>query len=297
MEKRRLGKTGLEVSILGFGASEIGERDASLSTVERLLGSALDAGLNVIDTAACYESSEELIGRAAGSRRSDYYILTKCGHASGLEFADWSPELIRHSIERSLKRLRTDYLDVLQLHSCGEEILRRSDVITALQKARDAGKVRYTGYSGDGAGALYAVTCGAFDTLQVSLSIADQEAIDLVLPAAIERDIGIIAKRPIANAAWLGRALIQSYARPYRQRLGKLRFDFLKHRANESVGKALRFTLSTAGVHTAIVGTSKPSRWEQNAELASKGPLAPAEYEAIRARWHEIAPSDWVGLQ
>jgi aryl-alcohol dehydrogenase-like predicted oxidoreductase len=265
--------------------------------VERLLGSALDAGLNLIDTAACYGSSEELIGQAAGSRRKDYHILTKCGHAVGLEFDDWSPELIHHSIERSLKRLRTDYLDVMQLHSCDEEILRQGDVITALQRARDAGKVRYTGYSGDGAGALYAVTCGAFDTLQVSLSIADQEAIDLVLPAAIEHDIGVIAKRPIANAAWLAGPFVQSYVRPYQQRLRKLRFDFLKHSANESVSNALRFTLSTAGVHAAIVGTSKPARWEQNAELADKGPLSPAEYDAIRARWHEIAPPDWVGLQ
>jgi aryl-alcohol dehydrogenase-like predicted oxidoreductase len=297
MEKRRLGKTGLEVSVLGFGASEIGERNASLSTVERLLGSALDAGLNVIDTAECYESSEELIGRAAGSRRKDYFILTKCGHASGWEFADWSPELIQHSIERSLKRLRTDYLDVMQLHSCGEAILRQGDVIAALQKARDAGKVRCIGYSGDGAGALYAVTCRAFESLQISISIADQEAIDFVLPAAIDRDIGIIAKRPIANAAWLGGASVQSYVRPYRQRLHTLRFDFLKHSADESVGKALRFTLSTTGVHTAIVGTSKPSRWEQNAELADEGALPPAEYEAIRARWREIAPADWVGMQ
>jgi len=73
--------------------------------------------------------------------------------------------------------------------------------------------------------------------LQVSLSIADQEAIDLVLPAAIEHDIGVIAKRPIANAAWLAGPFVQSYVRPYQQRLRKLRFDFLKHSANESVSK------------------------------------------------------------
>jgi aryl-alcohol dehydrogenase-like predicted oxidoreductase len=223
--------------------------------------------------------------------------MTKCGHASGLEFADWTPALVQHSIERSLKRLRCDYLDVVQLHSCDEQVLRTGDVIAALERARDAGKVRYLGFSGDGGRTLYAIECNAFDTVQISLSIADQEAIDLILPEAIEHDIGVIAKRPIANAAWLGDAYLQPYVRPYWQRLRRLRFDFLKETAGNAVDKALRFTLSTPGVHTAIVGTSNPSRWEQNARMVAKGSLPPAEYEAIRARWREIAPPDWVGLQ
>jgi len=145
MEKRRLGRTGLEVSILGFGASEIGERDASLRTVERLLGSALDAGPQFgLILPHAMGRAKKLIGQAAGSRRKDYHILTKCGHAVGLEFDDWSPELIHHSIERSLKRLRTDYLDVMQPHSCDEEILRQGDVITALQRAPRCGQGSFT---------------------------------------------------------------------------------------------------------------------------------------------------------
>jgi aryl-alcohol dehydrogenase-like predicted oxidoreductase len=287
----------MQVSVIGFGGSEIGE-GASVNTVERLLTSALEAGLNVIDTAACYGQSEELIGRAVGSRRKDFHLLTKCGHASGLQLDDWTPPLIEKSIERSLKRLRTDYLDVIQLHSCGEEMLRQGDVIAALEQARDKGMVRYIGYSGDGSGALYAVQCGAFSTLQISVSIADQEALDLVLPAAIEREVGVIAKRPIANAAWLSRwTFTHSYVRPYWRRLRKLSYGFLKGGAKESVATALRFTLSVPGVHTAIVGTTKPLRWEQNSALVAQGPLPRAEYEAIRARWRQIAPTDWVGLQ
>jgi len=299
MEKRRLGRTGLRVSALGFGGSEIGYQGVAPNVVERLIGSALDAGLNVIDTAACYDSSEELIGRAAGNRRKDFYLFTKCGHASGLDCADWTPELIEKSIERSLKRLRTDYLDLVQFHSCEEETLRRGDVTAALQRARDKGMTRYIGYSGDGAAALHAVRCGAFDTLQTSVNIADQEAIDLLLPEAISRDIGVIAKRPIANAAWIGGwwSAIDTYAQPYRRRLRRLRYDFLKLPANESIAIALRFTLSAAGVHTAIIGTTKPSRWEQNAALAGRGPLTPSEFEAIRAHWREIAPPEWVGLR
>src|SRR5579863_9214441 len=170
MERRRLGRTGIMASVLGFGASEIGEQGASVRTVERLVGRALDAGLNLIDTAACYGASEELLGRTSADRRKEYYIATKCGHAAGLRLQDWTPELIEKSIERSLQRLRTDHIDVIQLHSCGEETLRRGDVIEALIRAREKGRVRYLGYSGDGRGALYAVECGAFDTLQVSIS-------------------------------------------------------------------------------------------------------------------------------
>jgi len=288
----------MQVSVLGFGGSEIGYQDAAPSTVERLLGSALDAGLNVIDTAACYAASEELIGRAVAHRRKDYHLLTKCGHASGIDLPDWAPALIEQSIARSLVRLRTDYLDLVQLHSCDEETLRQGEITAALERARDKGMTRYLGYSGDGAAALYAVQCGAFDTVQISVSIADQEAIDLVVPAARERDLGVIAKRPIANAAWLsGYLQTDTYVRPYRRRLRKLGYPFLKRDRTAAVGTALRFTLSVPGVHTAIVGTTKPARWEHNAELAAKGSLPAAEYDAIRERWRRVAPRDWIGLR
>lgn len=297
MERRRLGKTGMEVSVLGFGASEIGYAHSSLFDVERLLGSALDAGLNLIDTAACYADSENLIGRAVGHRRSDYFLMTKCGHA-GAEFnlPDWAPPLINRSVQRSLKRLRTDYLDVVQLHSCDGKILRDGRVIAELQRARDSGMTRFIGYSGDGDDALWAVKSDVFETLQISVNIADQEAIDRVLQAAIKHDVGVIAKRPIANAAWLGgRFTLDFYSRPYAKRLRKLSYNFLKQPPQEAVAIALRFTLSTPGVHTAIVGTKQPSRWEQNATLVARGPLPEDQYRAIRERWDSIAPAEWVG--
>lgn len=298
-ERRRLGRTGLTVSALGFGASEFGQERTALKKAAHILGSALDGGLNVIDTAACYGNSEDLIGRAVGHRRKDFYILTKCGHASGLRFDDWTPALIEPSIERSLKRLRTDYLDIVQLHSCDELRLRRGELTAVLQHARDKGKLRYIGYSGDGQAALYAAQCGAFDTIQISLSIADQEAIETVVPLAREHDIGIIAKRPIANAAWLAGSWwsLGSYARPYRMRLHKLNYDFLRCNPREAVARALRFTLCVPGVHTAIVGTTKPSRWQQNCALLAEGPLPRSEYDLIRMRWRSVASSGWIGLE
>src|SRR5256714_13349941 len=213
MEKRRLGKTDMDVSVLGFGGSEIGYEKASRETVAELLNSALDAGLNVIDTAECYHNSEELIGQAVSDRRKEFYLFTKCGHPHGFgEHADWSKDSILKSIERSLARLKTDRLDLVQLHSCSESELRKGEAIDALQTAREKGYTRYIGYSGDSRAAHYAVEWGAFDTLQTSINIADQEAIDLTLPLAREKNMGVIAKRPIANAAWKhGHKPIDSY--------------------------------------------------------------------------------------
>ena len=284
------------VSVLGFGGSEIGYQRASDRTVARLLGGALDAGLNVIDTAECYERSEELIAKAVGGRRNDYYLFTKCGHAGSFGRADWRPASLLKSIERSLRRLATDRLDLIQLHSCSLEHLRKGDVIDALERARERGWARFIGYSGDGDAARYAIECGRFDTLQTSVSIADQEALTLTLPLARERGLGVIAKRPIANVAWrYGRKPAEPYYQDYWTRLKTLDYPFLRSAASGAVSTALRFTLGAPGVHTAIVGTTKPERWRENAGLLDAGPLPPDEAERIRARWRELADASWTG--
>jgi len=284
----------MEVSVLGFGGSEIGYERASPETVAQLLNGALEAGLNVIDTAECYYNSEELIGQTVSERRKQFYLFTKCGHPHGMESgADWSKDSILASIERSLERLKTNLIDLVQLHSCSESELHKGEVIEALQTARERGLTRYIGYS---RAAHYAVECGAFDTLQTSISIADQEAIDLTLPLARERQMGLIAKRPIANAAWkTGHRPIDSYHHEYWERLRKLNYDFLHHDLEKSISIALRFTLGLPGVHTAIVGTKKPERWEENAKLLEDGPLEEATFRKIRERWEECAPRIWIG--
>jgi aryl-alcohol dehydrogenase-like predicted oxidoreductase len=296
MEWRRLGGTDMDVSPLGFGGSEIGYEAVSQVTVTRLLHAALDAGLNVIDTAECYVDSETLIGKAIGARRRELFLFTKCGHPRGFGAGDWRPASLLKSIQRSLERLRTETVDLVQLHSCGETELRRGDAIEALETARSRGMTRYIGYSGDGAAARYAVECGRFDTLQISLSIADQEALDGALPLAGRRGLGVIAKRPLANAAWrTGTKPSSGYHHEYWRRLRELDYDFLRAPLSESIATALRFTLSVDGVHTAIVGTTNPERWRQNAALLARGPLPKKEIEIIRDRWRAVATSRWTG--
>lgn len=297
MEYRKLGKTGLNVSVLGFGGSELGYERVSVTAARKLLNEALDQGVNVIDTAECYVTSEERIGEAISKRRKDYHLFTKCGHESGWSYPDWRPESLIRSIQRSLKRLKTDHVDLIQLHSCSETELRKGDVIGALNRARERGYTRYIGYSGDSQAALYAVESGAFDTLQTSISIADQEALDLFLPLAQKSNVGVIAKRPVANVAWHNgaRPPSDSYGRTYWQRLQKLNYGFLQGDFKDTVAIALRFTLSVPGVHTAIVGTTKPERFAENNAAVGAGPLPKELFDGIRARWRAAAESSWLG--
>jgi len=296
MEKRMLGKTGMEVSVLGFGGAEIGYQGVPFEQARQLLNKALDAGLNVIDTAECYRNGEELIGRAASGRRKEFFLFTKCGHASGLDLPDWDPRMLEQQIDRSLKRLQTDVLDLVQLHGCSKDLLEKGDVIRVLENARDAGKTRFIGYSGDGEDAVYAIGSGRFDTLQTSINIADQEAITLTLPFAQEKQMGVIAKRPIANAAWkTGSKPQDKYHHVYWERLQKLDYEFLKETLSDAISIALRFTLAAPGVGTAIVGTSNPDRWAENARLLESGALSSEEVEMIRDRWREVSTGQWVG--
>ena len=167
IEHRRFGKTDMKVAILGFGGAEIGYEGAEQATVDRLLGAALDAGLNVVDTAECYLESETLIGAAAAHRRKDFYLFTKVGHItpSGARGSAWDKEGVTASLERSPKRLKTDAVDLTLLHSCSLEELEKGECIAALEALKKAGKTRYIGYSGDSKTALYAIESGRFDAL------------------------------------------------------------------------------------------------------------------------------------
>src|SRR5262249_40857478 len=170
METRQLGQTDLQVSVLGFSA-EPSFAQLRPDLAASLLNEALDAGLSVIDAGGPSLPGEELIGRAVAHRRQDYSLFARCGRPEGPGAADWRPDAQPPGSERSLRRLRTDRLDLVQLDGCSEGELRRGDVIAPLRRARELGYARYIGYCGDGRAARYAVACGAFDALQTSVSI------------------------------------------------------------------------------------------------------------------------------
>ena len=287
----------MEFTVLGFGGAEIGNEFAAQTTVTELLNAALDAGLNVIDTAAAYRESEKMIGEAVGKRRKEYYLLTKCGALDAFTRHDWSKKGVMETIENSLRNLRTDYLDLVQLHSCSAEELRRGDAVEGLQRAQEKGYTRYIGYSGDNEDARTAIEMDVFDALQTSVSIADQKPIDGNIPLAAEKQMGIIAKRPIANAVWRHSEKPEStYHHEYWDRIQKLKFEFLNKSLEEATAVALRFTLSVPGISTMIVGTKRPGRWSENARYVAEGELSEEEFETIRDRWREVSDESWVGM-
>ncbi len=296
METRRFGRTGMNVSVLGFGAAEIGHQNLDQDNATRLLNRALDAGINVIDTAECYNDSETLIGNALSHRAGEFFVFTKCGHAVEADDVAWQPQTILTGIERSLKRLKRDHVDLLQLHSCPFELLKQGDVIDVLEKIRASGKTRFIGVSGDGKAASYAIGTGRFDALQTSFSIADQEAFDANFPLARQHDMGVIIKRPIANAVWKYPAKpADPWLHAYWDRLQALDYPFLRASGGQDIATALRFTLTPQEVGTAIVGTVNPENIASNATYAAQGGLDDAAFAAIRQRWLACGGADWPG--
>lgn len=292
MIKTRFGRTGFDVTPLGLGAAEIGYLKPQREQAVKILNLLLDEGVNVIDTAASYETSEEIIGDAVGHRRGQFVLISKCGREVGeLKGQDWSASLITETIERSLRRLRTDVLDVMLLHTCEEDTLRKGEALGALVKARQAAKIRFAGYSGDNQAVAYAATLPDVAVIEMSVNIADQANTDLVLPIARKHDVGVLAKRPVANAAWKRTedqpGFYGGYAQPYKERLTKMKLnpDELGFSTPPELAwpeLALRFVLSHAGVHSAIIGTADPENTRRNIEFAKKGALPDNITQKIR---------------
>ena len=287
MEKlAKLGSTDLEVSRHGFGAARIGA-GVPLNQIESLLDSLLDLGITFIDTADCYTRSEELIGRYLGNRSGEFVIATKCGCITdGDEEEAYSRAVIERSIDRSLKRMGLECLDLVFLHTCSAEILRAGEAADALLRARDAGKVRYIGYSGDDEDAMQAISLGIFDALQVTFNILNQNALDEVLPAAEEAGMGGVAKRPIANARLLPKDSPHYHAGPYWDPVRSLLTD--EGAWDDPLECSLRFTLSHPVITSAIIGTTDPVHARENAKRAQAEPLSPLLLDAL----HKLRPGD-----
>ncbi|MBM3948063.1 MAG: aldo/keto reductase [SAR202 cluster bacterium] len=299
MEMTTLGKTGLKVSRLGVGLVEIGFQltGDKVQQAGHILNAALDGGINFLDTAECYGVSEELIGQTVAHRRHEFVLATKTGHAAGdYTGKPWTADAVRHSIERSLRRMKTDYLDIVQLHAYDVFGLAPGDVIQAALEAKRAGKVRFVGYSQENAEALWAVESGLFDTLQTAFSIVDQKARYEIFPKAMARGMGIIGKRPIANAMW-GRPMApkdyyggDGVAEQYAARSALMLADSpIPGAPPNNVLTSLGFVLGHPEVHTSIVGTRNAEHMKSNVEMVNTQlPLPKETIEELHRRYDNV---------
>ncbi|HET8878873.1 MAG TPA: aldo/keto reductase [Arthrobacter sp.] len=287
VERRPFGDTGLDVSIVGLGAGQIGENEVTEAEAAEVLNGALDLGVTLIDTAASYGLSEERIGRHVGQRRDEFILSTKGGPKINGQ-RDWSPGSVRESIEQSLRLTRSERIDIFYLHSCPLEVLQRGELQDTLDAAVAEGKIGVAGYSGDNQALAFAVESGRFGAIETSVNIADQWNLRNVLGRRPEQ--GVIAKRPIANAPWrFAERPSGHYAELYWERLQALPLDPGGLDWDEL---ALRFTVFAPGVHTAITGTAKLDHLRRNLAIAARGPLPAADLDGIDRAW-QAAGSDW----
>ncbi len=295
-----LGRTGLRVSRLGMGGAEF-HRHGDLNTpaaVGAVLNVALDEGVNFLDTAECYDQNERLLGETVFSRRDEYVLATKCGHSEGLDTNDWTSETIAASIDRSLSRLQTDHVEILQLHSCGLKELQRGDVIEAVKRAQEQGKTRFVGYSGDNEAAMWAVKSGHFDTLQISLNIADQQARSKgILAAAEARRMGVIVKRPVGNIVWRRKDSPLPYANEYWRRTQLMEaMGDVPGEPDDPFLTAFGFVLAQPEVDTIIVGSHNPDHIRDNVRaLSHKLPIPAETVEELQRRFDRL-DDGWPGL-
>ncbi|MFO7525721.1 MAG: aldo/keto reductase [Ignavibacteriaceae bacterium] len=284
---RNFGNSGLKVSAVGLGTGQIGDYTIPEKQVEHLLNTALDSGINLIDTARGYYASEERIGKYISHRRNEFILSTKVGY--GIEgFNDWSYDIIIAGVDEALRILRTDYIDIVHLHSCDIEILKRGEVIEALHKTIENGKVRVAAYTGENEELKFAIESTSFGSIMTSVNLCDQIVIDGSIKLAEEKGMGVIAKRPLANAPWrFSEKPFGNYAENYWIRWKEMNLP----EQEDWLDTFIRFSVFTEGIDSAIVGTSNPDHLKQCISSIDKGSLPEDLYKLIRKSFNP----EWRG--
>jgi aryl-alcohol dehydrogenase-like predicted oxidoreductase len=293
--RRPLGSTGLHVTLVGFGALEIG-RDWGIGQSEErkrpdepgtadVLGAALDLGINLIDTASAYHRSEERIGKFISDRRAEYVLASKCGEHNDepSTFYDFSYDAVRKSIGRSRELLRTDVIDVMQIHFGPEpaKVLDDGECVRAMKDAREAGEIRFLGASIGGALLDRCIDSGDFQVVQVGYSLLHQDDADRISRAR-DRGMGVLIRSGFAGG-WLSPRVIKV---PEDQRPPKVRklLEVCDGDANLLYALALHFLARHDGISSILVGTKSAANLRRAVELIERpvdlGPLERAARQA-----------------
>lgn len=293
--KRLLGASKIQVSALGFGAGHIGGTNMTEQEAGTILNRAVDLGVTLIDTARGYGMSEERIGRHLSYRRKDFVLVSKCGY-SVPGYEDWTPMSIHAGVDMALRMMRTEYIDVMLLHSCPRATLDSPGLIDALEENMKSGKILAIGYSGENDDLEYALSLKRFQVIETSVNLFDQRGIKNILPTTQKQGIGVIAKRPLGNAPWrFAERPVGNYCEPYWERMNAMKAHAIVQESGLAWDNlALRFSTFTEGVHTAIVGTANTGNVQKNIEIVNEGPLP----SAVVTRFHEaFANNDnnWTG--
>ncbi len=286
LPKVALGRTGLEVTRLGFGALELRdtvEKGGRLPSEEHagvVLNAVLDAGINIIDTSAVYGRSEEFIGRFASHRRDEFYIATKLAGVLPNGTEAWSRHSMLESIDQSLRRLKTDHVDILQLRGPTKEAIEKYDCIATLQEIRASGKTRFIGVSAVLPHIDDMIATGAFDTCQIVYSALEPEH-EATITSAAEAGCGTIIRGGAVKGAPMREEGRGGEFPIVRSRWLAANLDELME-SRDIVETMFRYALGHPSAHTFINGTKDLEHLAANIRAAELGPLEPDLRSAIR---------------
>ncbi len=287
MKKRVLGRTGLEVTELAYGAMEL--RKVDEPEADKLLNTVLDSGINLIDTSPDYGTSEDLIGKFISGRRDEYVLASKCGcnvpHKGDEDLRHiWTREQVRHNVDHSLERMRTDHLDLLQIHSATAEEVKNGGLVDAMKEVKEQGKVRFIGYTATGRGEF------GFSDVQEMIGWDVFDFYQLPYNA-----VARLHEKTITSAAKSGAGIIlrgtvkPGYARVYGRDdwealWGEAKLDELLGEDEDRYRFMLRYAISHPDYSTAIIGTRSLDHLADNIKTFEKGPLSVDVMEEARKR-------------
>ena len=287
---KTLGRTGLEVTQLGFGAMELRDaprgRPVTDDHARAVLNAVLDAGINFIDTSIDYGRSEELIGKHISNRRSEFYLASKCGcpvvpDAIAKGEHQYTRENIVAGVNQSLARMKTDHIDFVQFHgSPSRDTLADHDAIGTLRDLQNEGKIRFLGSSSTLPHIEDHIDMGVFDEFQIPYSALQREHEDIIVRAA-DAGIGTVIRGGVAK----GEPGVSGVSRPVPwAKFDESNLDDLREEGESRTDFLLRFVLSHPHMHTTIVGTQNLDHLRDNVSAALKGPLPPNVYEEAKRR-------------
>jgi aryl-alcohol dehydrogenase-like predicted oxidoreductase len=294
-----LGRTGLDVTRLSFGAMEIrgsriwSGRPVTDQQAETILNAVLDEGINFIDTANDYGRSEEFIGKYIAHRRDEFYLATKCGCTVVRKDENtddtphvWTRDNLFRGLEESLKRMKTHYIDIMQLHNPPVEETEKNQLVDALKEMQKQGKVRFISISSTLPHLPIYLEWGVFDTFQIPYSALEREHEDWVSRVS-EAGIGTIIRGGVARGeVGVGLGNENSW-----KKFEEASLDELREPGESRTAFLLRFTLSHPNVNTTIVGTLYPEHLRENLAAVARGPLPANVYDEAKRRLNSVGLS------
>ncbi len=313
MRYRTLGSTGLKVSEVGFGAWAVGgnthgnsygptDDETSIAAIQK----AVELGCNFFDTADVYGHghSEELLGKAIKGRRDDMIIATKVGgdFYHGQRRMNFDPDYVEFAVEKSLARLGTDYVDLLQMHNPPLELLRNPKLYLPFEKLKKLGKIRHYGVSiHNPQEGLETMRYGRPESIQVVFNLLRQEAKEKLFESAREKNVGIIAREPLANGFLTGKYnensnfqpgdIRRNFPREYILQLTRAseQLRFLESKQRTLSQASIRFVLDHKEISTVIPGAKGPTQSEQNMKASNLPSLTGEELLRIKSLRQQVS--------